>query len=129
MRSADVNCKEVGAETAKNSRLDVPPPRLGLDTSLPITPVDGCELCINFIAADFNRDGKLDLALDASYHSPLGLTSLGNGDGTFQAALASGAGFDFSVAADFNGDEKLDMVGIDQSSGSYQPYSAFYRAR
>jgi hypothetical protein len=27
-----VNCKEVGAETAKNSRLDVPPLRLGLDT-------------------------------------------------------------------------------------------------
>jgi hypothetical protein len=39
---------------------------------------------------------------------------LGNGDGTFQPAIAtnSGAGFTALVVADFNGDGKLDVAGM-----------------
>jgi len=40
--------------------------------------------CGNLIAADFNRDGKLDLTFDEfAPNFPGGVTSLGNGDGTF----------------------------------------------
>jgi trimeric autotransporter adhesin len=66
--------------------------------------------------ADFNKDGKLDLALPVySMFGPLSAISvlLGNGDGTFSSAptvplLSLNAG---SVAvADFNGDGNADMV-------------------
>ena len=74
--------------------------------------------------ADFNGDGKLDVAVDnpcvygrceGQVNGVLGVL-LGNGDGTFQAALRtsvppnmSGIGWQLTVA-DFNGDGKLDVV-------------------
>jgi large repetitive protein len=93
--------------------------------SFPATAANGCAPCFNLITGDFNRDGKLDLTFDVFYIGPALTTSLGNGDGTFQKALGAVFGFDFSVAADFNGDGKLDMAGIEQSFGPYQPYSAY----
>jgi len=96
-------------------------------TSFPLTPAGSGYCtgpCSNFIAADFNRDGKLDLTFDEfSPTFPIGDTSLGNGDGTFQAPMQSGASFNFSIAADFNGDGKLDMVGIGQGV-QLSPYTA-----
>jgi hypothetical protein len=62
------------------------------------------------IAADLNRDGKLDLAVP----NTTGLISvlLGNGDGTFQpaAGYATGGCSVSVAAADFNGDGVLDLV-------------------
>ena len=58
----------------------------------------------SLIVADFNGDGKLDLAVGGSGVSVL----LGNGDGTFRAALNSPGGAPLA-AADFNGDGKLDL--------------------
>ncbi len=58
---------------------------------------------------DFNGDGKPDLAVaTADYVAVL----LGNGDGTFQAAVSYAAGPSFSavVVGDFNGDGKLDLA-------------------
>ena len=58
--------------------------------------------------ADFNGDGKLDLAFVSNVVS----VYFGNGDGSFQPAVNSATTQDHSilVAADINGDGKLDLV-------------------
>jgi hypothetical protein len=69
------------------------------------------------VTGDFNRDGKLDLAV-ANQNDHTVSILLGNGDGTFQAnadypAVIAGAGtLDVADVAlgDFNGDGKLDLA-------------------
>ena len=62
-------------------------------------------------AADFNRDGHLDLALSSDSSGAV-LVLLGNGDGTFQPTQTVPLGFapQFVVAADLNHDGKADLV-------------------
>jgi hypothetical protein len=62
-------------------------------------------------AADFNGDGKLDLAV-ANHDTNNVSILLGNGDGTFQSAINLSAGLEPSsvVVADLNGDGKLDLA-------------------
>jgi Calx-beta domain/FG-GAP-like repeat len=65
------------------------------------------------VAADFNADGRLDLAT-ANSGSNMVSVMLGNADGTFQAAQNSGTGTPVSqlslAVGDFNADGKLDIV-------------------
>jgi hypothetical protein len=82
-------------------------------------------------AADFNSDGKLDLA------TPLGILP-GNGDGTFGALLAfpSALSTNWIVAGDFNGDGMIDIASANESGntlgiffgngdGTFQPLASF----
>jgi len=63
------------------------------------------------ITADFNNDGRLDLATANNVGSNVSVL-LGNPDGTFQAALTSPTGTDPQSLAvgDFDGDGKLDLA-------------------
>lgn len=76
------------------------------------TPVAGMPRAV----ADFNGDGRLDI-LEQNTGSLLVL--LGNGDGTFQAAISS-APTNYTltnvVAVDLNGDGKADVIGIFNSA-------------
>ena len=73
------------------------------------------------VAADFNKDSKLDLAT-ADYSSSEVTILLGNGDGTFQApeqiSLGGPDGAAYLVAADFNKDGDLDLAVTNASSNS-----------
>jgi hypothetical protein len=60
------------------------------------------------VLADFNGDGKLDLAYAEG-------VQLGNGDGTFQAEIVLDSaliGSGNAAVGDFNGDGKLDLVAV-----------------
>ena len=67
-------------------------------------------------AADLNGDGKLDLAVANPTANTISVL-LGNGDGTFQSAVAYPAGQapQSLVVADFNGDGRPDIAAANYS--------------
>lgn len=69
---------------------------------------------IQVMAGDFNRDGKLDLAVSCNNNGPGALSILlGNGDGTFQPHIDYGSEVSEPTAAtmgDFNNDGTLDIA-------------------
>ncbi|HEV2177941.1 MAG TPA: FG-GAP-like repeat-containing protein [Terriglobia bacterium] len=86
--------------------------------------------------ADFNGDGKLDLAVAEGPSNTVSVL-IGNGDGSFQTHVdyAVGKGASSVTAADFNGDGALDLavtnetsntvsilLGSKTSPGTFQPH-------
>jgi hypothetical protein len=67
----------------------------------------------SLVAADFNEDGWLDLAMPNSFNASFGISVLlGNGDGTFQAPKQYATEYTprVLVTADFNADGRLDFA-------------------
>jgi uncharacterized repeat protein (TIGR01451 family) len=71
------------------------------------------------VAADFNGDGKLDLAVANSDSNNVSIL-LGNGDGTFQPAVNYSVGHSPKsiVMGDFNGDGKGDLAVANSVDGT-----------
>jgi hypothetical protein len=71
------------------------------------------------VLADFNGDGKLDLAVSVYVNGVIAILS-GNGDGTFgaPAIFATDNGPTRLVAADLNADGKMDLVSVNEGAGS-----------
>jgi len=71
------------------------------------------------VLADFNGDGKLDLAAEINCPSNSYDFLLGDGLGTFNLASSndvSNNGIGPAVAGDFNGDSRMDLATFDQST-------------
>jgi len=88
----------------------------GSFVSTPIS-IDCVTACISTAVADFNGDGKPDLAVGENAVSGFVrepaevVLALGNGDGTFAAQTTIGTGFLGAVSlGDFNGDGKVDIA-------------------
>ena len=67
---------------------------------------------VNLVSADFNEDGKPDLAIPIDAQSGTLAVLLGNGDGTFQPAGTSSVPFSWTssvTVGDFNGDGIPDL--------------------
>src|SRR5271168_1947005 len=89
-------------------------------TSFPSTPSSSVSVGggpTGIVTADFNGDGKLDLAVANATDGTVSIL-LGNGDGTFtlKSTPSAGSGANWIAVGDFNEDGKLDLAVANMSS-------------
>jgi len=93
----------------------LPPQSIAIGGAAVVSPCSGC-----VVVADFNGDGKPDIAYNAETPAPQGGVLLGNGDGTFRPVLPLPVPTNGSLlAGDFNGDGKADLVVFSSSPSIY----------
>jgi hypothetical protein len=76
----------------------------------PSASLPGVNGPLAIVAADFNGDGKLDLAVSGGAGGDGTVIALGNGDGSFQTPAAGLPTGGQLAVGDLNGDGKLDLV-------------------
>jgi FG-GAP-like repeat len=86
---------------------------------LPASPVHAGTTPVAVAVADFNGDGKLDMATADGAGSRVSLF-LGDGSGNFAAPVSfpTGVGPSSLAAGDFNGDGRLDLVVVNNGGGN-----------
>jgi len=112
--------------------------------TMPLPGVFSLDVGRSISIADLNRDGKIDLVLQLYQAAPVQgirpVTSLGNGDGTFQPIAVIGSPVNAGpqpasslVLADVNGDSEPDAVFLSYSDKVYvalgQPDGSFEQPR
>jgi hypothetical protein len=108
-----VSFLDSSASNASIATANLDPTTLGrIFTAATNSPLSGQPFEEYVIAADFNNDGKPDLAVINNDTSGTIAIYLGNGDGTFQApTTVNSGGFPKSfTVADVNGDGDLDLI-------------------
>lgn len=75
------------------------------------TTASGGSFAFNSVVADFDGDGKLDIAVTNYASNNVGIL-IGNGDGTFKAAVtyATGTAPTYIACGDIDNDGKIDLV-------------------
>jgi hypothetical protein len=85
----------------------------------PLAPFALGTFATGMSTADFNRDGKLDLAVLDGDNGGISIL-LGNGDGTFQSGTFISLSYFFQfVIGDFNGDGNVDLAVMGQPTSQY----------
>jgi FG-GAP-like repeat len=84
--------------------------------SAPSRPAGSLNVARHAVSADFNHDGRPDLAVTDDGYSNCDLY-YGNGDGTFSAAVTTACGGDGIALGDVNGDGFPDLVTTTDGGG------------